>query len=183
MVAASFRAAARSLIYCAVLIPTAVAALAVVVAGRPRVAVRWWRGLRVRLLGRTPAPDGRAGTGGPGAVGLHAVASLLLGAAALVPLGLQLVFVFRSVLYGFVDHGPYDTSWGGPSRAGAWIAHFLIGLPISAVGLAALVGIAALHQRLTGALDGQPRPRWLLPVTVVVGGLAAGFVVAWSRQI
>jgi len=183
MVAASFRSAARSLVYCAALIPVAVAALALVVAGRPRMAARWWQGLRTRLLGRSPDPDGKSGTGGPGAVGLHAVASLLLGAAALVPLGFQLLFVFRSVLYGFVDHGPYDTSWGGPTRAGAWIAHFLIGIPISAAGLAALVGIAALHQRLTAALDGQPRPRWLLPVTVVVGGLATGFVVAWSRQI
>jgi hypothetical protein len=113
----------------------------------------------------------------------HAVAGLALGVVALVPLALLLVAVLRGVFYGIVDPGPYDTSWGGPSRAGAWLAHLLVGIPIMLAGLGALAGIAALHRRLSVALDGGPRPRWLVPVTVAVVGVVAVFVVLWSRQI
>jgi hypothetical protein len=113
----------------------------------------------------------------------HAVAGLVLGVVALVPLAFLVVFVLRGVFYGIVDRGPYDTSWGGPGRAGAWFVHFLVGIPIALAGLGALAGIAALHRRLGVALDGGPRPRWLVPVTAAVVGVVAVFVVLWSRQI
>nr|WP_296073484.1 hypothetical protein [uncultured Actinoplanes sp.] len=171
---------ARSAVYCALLIPVGTAALLAVLAGRAGVAVSWWRRLRTGLLRVAPAPAGRPG---PAAVLRHAVASILLGAVALVPLGVQVLMLLRGVLYGLVDRGPYDHSWGGPGRAGAWLAHFLVGVPMSLAGLAALVGIAALHQRLTGSLDGARSSRWLAPVTVVVGLAGALFVVAWSRQL
>ncbi|WP_052359485.1 hypothetical protein [Actinoplanes friuliensis] len=165
----------RSLAYCAVLIPVALGALVV-----GRGAAGWWRALRTRLLQAAPVAEGRPGTG---AVAVHAVQSLLLGVAALIPLGMQVLMVLRGALYGFVDPGPYDTSWGGPTRGGAWAAHFLISVPLSLAGLALLVGIAAMHQRLTASLDGERRARWLTPVTAglcVAGGL---FLVGWVRQI
>lgn len=169
------RACVRSAAYCALLIPLGVAAL-----GRPGAAPSWWRRLRTRLLGAAPAPAGRPRTT---AVLGHAVSSILLGVVALVPLGVQVLLVLRGALYGLVDRGPYDHSWGGPSRAGAWLAHFLVGVPISLAGLAALVGIATVHQRLTASLDGAPRARWLTPVVVVICLAGALFVVAWSRQL
>ncbi|MEU7869223.1 hypothetical protein [Dactylosporangium sp. NPDC049140] len=110
-------------------------------------------------------------------------AGLVLGVVALVPLAFLVIFVLRGVLYGIVDRGPYDNSWGGPSRAGAWFVHFLVGIPILLAGLGALAGIAALHRRLSVALDGGPRPRWLVPVTVAVVVFVVVFVVLWSRQI
>ncbi|MEV4620652.1 hypothetical protein AB0J74_18325 [Asanoa sp. NPDC049573] len=172
--------AARSLVYCAVLLPLSVAALVAVLLGRQGAALAWWRALRVRWLGRPPVPPRRPRTV---LVLGHAVASFVLGLIAVVPLGVQVLWVLRGVLYGFVDRGPYDHSWGGPSRAGAWLAHFLIGTPEALAGLAALAGIAALHQRLTASLDGVRAPRWLFP-TVALAVLAMVLLfVAWTRQL
>ena len=77
-----------------------------------------------------------------------------------------LAFLFRGVLYGLVDHGPDDNSWGGPTRTGGWLVHFLISAPASLLLLAAL---AAVHQRLN-----QPR---FIPLP------SAAFFVAWLHQI
>jgi hypothetical protein len=174
------RASGRSLLYCAVLIPLGTAALIAVPMGQAREAATRWRSLRTRLLGAPAVPVRR-----PGSVAVlgHAVFSLLLGAAALVPLGIQVLMLLRGVLYGLVDRGPYDHSWGGPTRAGAWLAHFLVGVPMTAGGLAALVGIAAVHQRLTRSLDGERLAPWLIPVTGLIGLAGAVFVVAWTRQL
>lgn len=174
------RAVVRSALYCALLIPVAIAALFAVLTGRTQVAMSWWRRLRTGLLGADPVA---AGPPRPAAALGHALASLLLGVVALAPLGVQLLMVFRGVFYGLVDRGPYDHSWGGPSRAGAWLVHFLVGVPISLAGLAALVGIAAVHQRLTRSLDGGRTPRWLFLVTAVICLAGASFIVAWTRQI
>jgi hypothetical protein len=150
------------------------------VIGRQQWTVASWRRLRTRLLDLPAVPGGRPRTL---AVAGHAMGSLLLGVMAVVPLGVEVLWLLRAVLYGFVDSGPYDHSWGGPTRGGAWVAHFLIGTPEALAGLAALAGIAALHQRLTAALDGVRTPRWLMP-TVVAAGLATALLfVAWTRQL
>jgi hypothetical protein len=174
------RRVARSVLYCAVLLPVSVAALAAVLLGGRDRAVRWWRALRVRLLGCPAVRPGRPRT----LVVLgHAVSSLVLGLVAVVPLGVQVLWLLRGVLYGFVDRGPYDHSWGGPSRAGAWLAHFLIGTPEALAGLAALVGLATLHQRLTAAVDGVRTPRWVIPTVAVTVVATAVLFVAWTRQV
>ncbi|MFC8229901.1 hypothetical protein [Streptomyces sp. NPDC057287] len=61
----------------------------------------------------------------------------------------------RGPFHGFVDQGPYDHSWGGPGRAGAWLAHFAISVPCSLAAIAALYGVASLHRRLTAPPDGS----------------------------
>jgi hypothetical protein len=174
-------AAGRALLYCAALIPLAIGTLIVASSGRARAAVPCWRWLRTRVLG-APSPQV---TRRPGffAVVIHALLSVLLGAAALVPLGIEVLFILRGVLYGLVDHGPYTNSWGGPTRAGAWLAHFLVGVPEAGAGLLALVGIAAIHQRLTLSLDGGRRSLWLAPVTLLVSASGALFFVAWLHQL
>ncbi|RSM51120.1 hypothetical protein DMB66_42885 [Actinoplanes sp. ATCC 53533] len=113
----------------------------------------------------------------------HAVLSLVLGAVALIPFGVLLAFVFRGVFYGLVDHGPYDNSWGGPSRAGAWLAHFLIGLPMAVAALLLLAGIAALHARLTTMLTGRRPAPWVLAVALVLPVPAVALFIAWLHQI
>ncbi|WP_406040144.1 hypothetical protein OG799_30625 [Micromonospora sp. NBC_00898] len=176
------RLAGRSLVYCAALVPVAVIALVAAPLGRADAAAARWRALRTGLLAAPPV----AGPGrrpGPVAVTGHALLSLLLGVTALVPLGVELLMVLRGVLYGIVDPGPYTNSWGGPTRAGAWLAHFLVGLPLAAAGLAALVGIAAVHQRLTRGLDGARPAPWLIPVTLLIAAAGALLFVAWTHQI
>jgi hypothetical protein len=175
------RASGRSLLYAATLLPVAIAALPAALVGRARTAARWWRWLRTGLLGAAPVESRR--DPGPFAVIGHALLSLLLGTAALVPLGVLVLFVLRGALYGLVDPGPYDTSWGGPTRGGAWLAHFLVGLPMAAAGLAVLIGVAAVHQRLTRSLDGHRRAPWLIPVTLLIALAGALFVFAWTRQL
>ncbi|MFG1652794.1 hypothetical protein ACGFIE_22970 [Micromonospora sp. NPDC049275] len=176
------RLTGRSLAYCATLVPVALVALVTAPVGGADAAAARWRRLRTGLLGAppTPTPDRRPG---PVAVLGHGLLSLLLGFVALLPLGVQLLLVLRGMLYGIVDRGPYDHSWGGPTRAGAWLAHFLVGLPMAAAGLAALIGIAAVHQRLTRRLDGERTPAWLLPTTLLIAVAGALFFVAWLHQI
>jgi hypothetical protein len=113
----------------------------------------------------------------------HAVISALLGVVAILPLGVLVLVVLRGMFYGLVDPGPYDTSWGGPTRAGAWTAHFLIGLPMAAAAVLVLIGIAAVHARLTRSLLTGRRPGWALPVALLVPVPAALFFVAWLHQI
>ncbi|MEU1400273.1 hypothetical protein ABZ403_29960 [Micromonospora zamorensis] len=176
------RLAGRSLAYCATLVPVAVLTLVTAPLGGAGCAAARWRALRAGLLRMPPAAvPGRQ----PGTVAVlgHALLSLLLGAVALLPLGVQLLMVLRGALYGLVDRGPYDDSWGGPTRAGAWVAHFLVGLPMAFAGLAALIGIAAVHQRLTRRLDGERGPRWLIPSVLLIALAGALLFVAWTRQV
>ncbi|MEK8109082.1 hypothetical protein NKG94_38650 [Micromonospora sp. M12] len=109
------RRTGRGLAYCAALLPVAVLALVTAPLGGSGAVVARWRALRTGLLGMPPtaAPDRRPGTA---AVLGHALLSLLLGALALLPLGVELLMVLRGVFYGLVDSGPYDNSWGGPTR-------------------------------------------------------------------
>ncbi|MEV4756797.1 hypothetical protein AB0J86_17015 [Micromonospora sp. NPDC049559] len=171
----------RSLAYGALLPLLAVAALPAILLGRAGTAVSWWRALRTRVLGAPSVePRRRAGFF---AVAGHGLLSLLLGAAALPPLGVQLLMVLRGALYGLVVSGPYDHAWGGPTLAGAWAVHFLVGIPTSAAGLALLIVIAALHQRLTAALDGQRLRPWVLPLALLICAAMGLFFVAWLHQI
>ncbi|MEO3817170.1 hypothetical protein [Plantactinospora sp. B24E8] len=171
----------RSLAYGALLPLVAPAALPTVLFGRAGTALSWWRALRTRVLGAPPAEVRRRA--GWLAVAGHGLLSLLLGAAALPPLGVQLLMVLRGMLYGLVVPGPYDHAWGGPTLAGAWVVHFLVGIPTSAAGLALLLAIAALHQRLTAALDGQRLRPWVLPVALLICVAMGLFFVAWLQQI
>ncbi|MCZ7378066.1 hypothetical protein [Micromonospora sp. WMMC250] len=176
------RRSGRSLAYCATLLPVAVFTLVTVPLGGAGPAVARWRGLRTGLLDMPPtAVPGRR----PGRIAVlgHALLSLLVGAVAVLPLGVEVLMVLRGMLYGLVDPGPYDNSWGGPTRAGAWVAHFLVGLPLAAAGLAALVGIALVHQRLTRSLDGERSPRWLLPTLLLMAAAGTALFVAWTHQI
>jgi hypothetical protein len=169
----------RRLLYCAVLLPLAVAALVATLVGQGRTAAGWWFRLRAWSLGQAP----QSGRPGPLVVAGHAVLSLVLGAVALVPFGVLAAFVFRGVFYGLVDPGPYDTSWGGPTRAGAWVAHFLISLPLAAAAVLLLAGLAAVHGRLTAGLAGRRPPWWALTVALLLPLPTVALFISWLHQI
>lgn len=121
----------------------------------------------------------------PGTVRLagHAAVTMLLGVLALIPAGVLLLAVIRGPFYGFVDHGPYDDSWGGPGRAGAWLAHFAVALPLAAAAAGLLCCLTHLHGLLTAPLRGARRPLWVLlsvPLLCLAGAL---FVTAFVRQL
>ncbi|MFC0507418.1 hypothetical protein [Micromonospora costi] len=171
----------RSLAYAALLLPVALATLPPLLVGRTGTVVAMWRGLRARVLGVPSVAAPRR----PGVLAVtgHTLLSLLLGVAALPPLGVQLLMVLRGALYGLVEPGPYDTAWGGPTLAGAWLVHFLVAVPTSVAGLALLIAIAALHRRFTAALDGERQRVWALAAALLIGAAMGLFVVAWLQQI
>ena len=167
----------QSVIYCAGLALVSAASLGLTVIGRPAAGVQLSNGWQSRLGRPADLPIRVPPAAGNAAVGL------LLGLLALIPLALEINFVARGILYGWVDRGPYDTSWGGPGRGGAWAVHFLVGVPIAAAGIAALVGIAALHRRWTARLAGEPGGGWVLSVAALAGLAEVAFFIAWLHQI
>ncbi|MFF3772768.1 hypothetical protein [Streptomyces sp. NPDC002232] len=163
--------------HAASLLPAALLTLGVVAAGRPDPARAWW----ARVDGQDPAAPSRR----PGAWRLvgHALTDIPLGLLALVPVGLEILFVLRGVLYPVVEDGPYDHAWGGPGLAGAWAAHFLIGLALAVAGLGALWLLDRLHHRLAGWTWGREVGAGAvcaLPVLCAAGGV---LVVAWTHQL
>jgi hypothetical protein len=171
--------------YCAALAPLSLVALAIVLFGQSRLAGGWLDRWQRTALGDPPTGQGTdpAVPRRPAAVAGYALVGVVLGVVALVPLGVLILFVARGVFYGVVDPGPYDTSWGGPTRAGAWLAHFAVGIPLALAALVALAGLAALHRRWGRLLAGGPAGWWVVPVTLVTCGAVAALVRAWLHQI
>ena len=115
---------------------------------------------------------------------LHAGMGILLGVPSLLAVGLEVLFVVRGVLYGLVVHGPYTHSWGGPTRAGAWLAHFGIGLLLAVAGLALLWSIAQLHHRLGARwLRGERIGAWVMPTALLTAAAGVVIAVAWFHQV
>jgi hypothetical protein len=169
----------RSLAYAAAILPLGLVSL-VTAAGSPEGTARRWERLAA------PSPGERGGAGARPTITRvigHAVMSVLLGAVAWVLLLAIATMIARGALYGFFEPGPYDTSWGGPSRTGAWLAHFAIATPAAAVTVVLAGGVARLHANLTGRLQGAPTPGWVLPVALLLCAATALFVFAWTRQL
>ncbi len=163
--------------YCAGLAAVSAVGLVLLLFGRPATAARL-SGRWQRLLHDPVPPLVRAP-----AVAANALVGLLLGVVSLIPLGVALLCLLRGVLYGLVDPGPYDHSWGGPTRGGAWLAHFLIGLPCTAAALAALYALARLHRRWSARLAGEPVGAWTLPLVFALCAAGGVLFVAWLHQI
>ncbi|WP_432104555.1 NUDIX domain-containing protein [Streptomyces sp. bgisy091] len=177
--AASSRAArrtARQALAAVTLLPRGAAALAMAVAGR--------EGSVHALLKSDPAATGQR-TSRPGRTRMAALAgaTALLGALSLVLTAVLLMAVARGPFYGLVDQGPYDHSWGGPGRTGAWLAHLAVAAPVSIAAIAALYGVAGLQRRLTAPLRGERRARWVMPSVLVCCAAGALFAVAFTRQL
>ncbi|MER5202591.1 hypothetical protein [Streptomyces sp. NPDC002825] len=170
---------ARRVGYAAALLPASVVTLGAVAAGRSDRARAWW----ARVDEQDPAVGSATRQPGAGRLFAHALVCVPLGLLALIPVGIEVLFVLRGVFYGLVDQGPYDHSWGGPTMAGAWIVHFLVGLPFAAAGLGALRLLDRLHSRLAGRLWG--RRVGAGPVLALLACAVAGVVLvdAWVHQL
>lgn len=169
----------RGAVYGSALPGLGVAALVTAALGRASAGARLLDTAQRRLL-NTP---NRAGIQRALATVINGLSGLLLGCLSIIPMAVEVLFVARGVLYGIVVGGPYDTSWGGPSRTGAWTAHFLVGLPLAVLGLHALWAIALLHARWCRLLRGERRNWWVVPVTLLACGAGGGLIWAWTRQL
>ncbi|MFF0266931.1 hypothetical protein [Kribbella sp. NPDC004536] len=164
----------RSLVYDVLLVPVGVLTLADAVLGEPETAARRWRRLGEYRVGRSEVrPMTTARTFGYGLL------SAVLGLASLFVLFLTVLAVIRGPFWGFVEHGAVEPgTWGGPSRAGAWLAHGLIALPCIVAFVFVLRGIAALHTLLL-----QGTRSWVLPATIVLAAGTCAFFRAWLQQV
>lgn len=120
----------------------AVVALPVGLAGLFGAGGSAQRTLARRLLG-VPVPDAT------GNVRRHSLASLpadLVSFALMAPA--WAVFITRGVLYPIFGADNLDKSWGGPSLAGAWVAHFIQGPPLLLALTLVLWPISSFQARL-----------------------------------
>lgn len=170
---------ARRVGYALVLLPAAVATVGAVAAGRSDRAAAWW----ARAAEQGPAAQTSSRRPGAGRLLAHALLCVPLGLLALVPLGVEVLFVLRGVLYPLVDQGPYDHSWGGPTMGGAWAVHFIVALPFAAAGLGALGQLSRLHARLAGGMWGRKVGPGPVLATVVSCAVAVVLVIAWTHQL
>lgn len=155
------------------LLPVGLCALAAALGGQGEAARRWMRA--------EAGPDVvRPGTA---RVAVHAVLTVLLGVLSLVLAAVIFLAVARGMFYGLVDRGPYDHSWGGPGRAGAWLAHFAAATPFAVGSTGLLYGVARLHSRMTAPLRGVRRSVCAVPAVLVSCAAGALFVTGFVRQL
>lgn len=69
---------------------------------------------------------------------------------------------------------------GGPTRAGAWLAHFGVGLVSLFV---AAIGLGALRTRLERPAYGEKAPRWAAAVAIFLLIFSVYPLGAWIAQV
>ncbi|MFF2083715.1 hypothetical protein ACFVVM_08050 [Nocardia sp. NPDC058176] len=108
----------------------------------------------------------------------------LLWFPALVLACFMVIMTVRGLGYGFViSDGGWVDAWGGPSLAGAWIVHAIVGVIGTAVAAAGLLGLGAMIDRVDRRYLGAGGPVWPIPVAVVLAAVSVLFLLAWVRQI
>ncbi|MFI6044987.1 hypothetical protein ACIA8C_25385 [Nocardia sp. NPDC051321] len=112
----------------------------------------------------------------------HSVLSAALGVVTWFFAFLAVLGGVRGLLYPLLTDG-YENAWGGPTLAGAWSTHLLIGVVLVPVWLLVLAGLGTLQVHLTRAVLGRLGPRW--PVAMVVLVCAAGVLLflGWLAQV
>ncbi|MGW6278690.1 hypothetical protein [Kribbella sp. NPDC055071] len=162
--------------YDVLLVPVGIQSIADAVMDEPTLAAKRWQ-----RLSRPRHPEQSATSeASPARVLGDGVISSVLGLLSWFLVMLVVTAVVRGPFWGFVEHGPVEAgTWGGPSRAGAWVAHGIIAVPSIGVLLLVLWGISALH----AALVRRTRARWVLPATIAVAAGGLMFFWSWLQQL
>ena len=162
------------------LLPYSVVSISLLIGGHSESAERWL----VRSTSASPWQEGQSrATKGR----LLVVAIFGVGLGLLAWLGLLLSgpnTVRNVLLYGLTDGGSTETSWGGPTLAGAWATHAAIALALLPVYFVIFTGILALQRRLLFRyIRGDRSERWAAPVAALLIGAGALFLVALIHQL
>ncbi|WP_433654028.1 hypothetical protein ACQPW1_25535 [Nocardia sp. CA-128927] len=110
--------------------------------------------------------------------------SMVSGALAVVTwffVFLAVLGAVRGALYPLLTDS-YANAWGGPTLAGAWSVHLLIGAALVPVWLLVLAGLGTLQVNLTRAVLGRVGPRWPVAAAVLVCAGGVLLFVAWLHQ-
>ncbi|WP_236581697.1 sensor domain-containing protein [Rhodococcus sp. T7] len=129
---------------------------------------------------RSPCPVRTEGA--PLRVVAHSVLSLPVGTVAWFVVALSVIAAFRGLFYGLITDDSYEYSWGGPTLAGAWLVHLVLGLLLVPVAVWILRGIAVL-QTGTRRLLGDGGPVWVVPVALILAVAGALLFRSWLHQI
>ncbi|MGO4617509.1 hypothetical protein AB4305_25095 [Nocardia sp. 2YAB30] len=141
-----------------------------------RIATR----LRVprRMLGETVLPHRFSA---PRAI-LHSVLSGTVGLLAWFLAFLAVVAALRGIGYPLIAADNLEGSWGGPTLAGAWVVHAVLGICLLPVWLLLLAGLGAFQVRLIRGLLGRNGPRSSVPVALALAAGGVLLFLAWLRQ-
>ena len=156
--------------------PAGLAALGAAAIGQHRWATRW----QLDAAGRWSE---QARPSSPLRVLTHSVLSLLVGTVAWFVVALSVIAAFRGLFYGLITDDSYEYSWGGPTLAGAWLVHLVLGLLLVPVAVWILRGIAVLQTGLTRRLLGDGGPVWVVPVALILAVAGALLFRSWLHQI
>ncbi|MGQ4600733.1 hypothetical protein [Nocardia sp. R6R-6] len=113
---------------------------------------------------------------------LHSLLSGVVGVLAWLLVFLGVVAAVRGICYPLVANDNLEDSWGGPTLAGAWVVHAVLGVAVLPVWLLALAGLGVFQVRLICGLLGRNGPQWPAPAAVALAAAAALLVRAWLRQ-
>ncbi|PXX70914.1 hypothetical protein DFR70_101335 [Nocardia tenerifensis] len=112
----------------------------------------------------------------------HSVLGGALGVLTWFLAFLAVLAAVRGIFYPLLnDH--YENSWGGPTLAGAWTVHALLGVGLLPAWLLLLAALGVLQVRLTRALLGRAGPRWPVPAAVLLCAGGVLLFVAWLHQL
>ncbi|WP_067466539.1 hypothetical protein [Nocardia amamiensis] len=114
---------------------------------------------------------------------LHSLLSGGVGLLAWFLAFLAVIAAIRGICYPLVASGNLEGSWGGPTLAGAWAVHALLGVGLLPVWLLVLAGLGAFQVRLTRGLLGRNGPWWPAPIAVALAAGGALLFFAWLRQV
>ncbi|MBF6384228.1 hypothetical protein IU444_08790 [Nocardia farcinica] len=96
---------------------------------------------------------------------------------------LALVALTRGLAYPVLTGDDYANSWGGPTLAGAWAVHAVLGVALLPVWLLAIAGLGAVQWRLAQRLLGRTGPPWAIPLSIALAAAGALLFIAWTRQL
>ncbi|WP_040778779.1 hypothetical protein [Nocardia pneumoniae] len=113
----------------------------------------------------------------------HSVLSGAVGLLCWFLAFLAVVAAIRGICYPLFAADNLGGSWGGPSLAGAWAVHAVLGVGLLPVWLLVLAGLGAFQVRLTRGLLGRNGPWWPVPAAAVLAAGGALLFVAWLRQV
>ncbi|MGI8334337.1 hypothetical protein ACRYCC_30660 [Actinomadura scrupuli] len=141
---------ARS-VYAVVALPVGIAALIAALFGAAAPVDRAQRVLARRLLGVPVAESEPPQPRRTGQVLRHSLARLPADLVSFALMGpAWAVFLTRGVLYPVFGADNLNRSWGGPTLAGAWAAHFIQGPPLLLAITLVLWPVSRYQARLAG---------------------------------
>ncbi len=114
---------------------------------------------------------------------VHSVLAGALGLLTWCLAFLATIAAVRGIFYPLIADHDLENSWGGPTLAGAWAVHALLGVGLLPVWGLVLAGLGVVQVRLTRGLLGRHGPWWPIPASLLLAAGGALLFMAWLHQL